>query len=199
MIGFLRGLLVAKSAPSLLLDVNGVGYEVEAPMPTFYNLPEIGREVHLYTHLVVREDAQLLFGFGSQAERALFRSLIRVNGVGARLALTLLSGLSVDEFHRCVRNHDTAALVRLPGIGKKTAERLIIEMRDRLPTRELTGMATSARSGFAEGEPIPAHEAVSALIALGYKNQDAHRMVEKVEVKGKTCEEIIRSALQSAR
>lgn len=199
MIGFLRGLLVAKSAPSLLLDVNGVGYEVEAPMPTFYNLPEIGREVHLYTHLVVREDAQLLFGFGSQAERALFRSLIKVNGVGARLALTLLSGLSVDEFHRCVQNNDTASLVRLPGIGKKTAERLIIEMRDRLPANGVTGIATSITSGIVAGEGISVHEAVSALIALGYKNQDAHRMVKRVAVEGKSSEEIIRSALQSAR
>jgi Holliday junction DNA helicase RuvA len=199
LIGFLRGLLVAKSAPSLLLDVNGVGYEVEAPMPTFYDLPEIGREVQLYTHLVVREDAQLLFGFGSQAERALFRSLIKVNGVGARLALTLLSGLSVDEFHRCVQVNDTASLVRLPGIGKKTAERLIIEMRDRLPEHGATGSSALVASGFVAGGRIPEHEAVSALIALGYKNQDAQRMVKNVAVEGKTSEEIIRSALQSAR
>ncbi|MCI0655065.1 MAG: Holliday junction branch migration protein RuvA [Methylococcaceae bacterium] len=197
MIGFLRGLLVAKSAPSLLLDVNGVGYEVEAPMATFYKLPEIGREVHLYTHLVVREDAQLLFGFSNQDERALFRSLIKVNGVGARLALTLLSGLSVDEFHRCVQNHDTAALVRLPGIGKKTAERLIIEMRDRLPASDVSG--ASVTPGFVAGEPMPVQEAVSALIALGYKNQDAHRMVNKVAAQGKSSEEIIRAALQAAR
>lgn len=199
MIGFLRGLLVAKSAPTMLLDVNGVGYEIEAPMTTFYNLPEIGREVHLYTHLVVREDAHILFGFSSQSERALFRSLIRVNGVGPRLALTLLSGLSVDEFHRCVQNNEPAVLVRLPGIGKKTAERLIIEMRDRLPANDLTGLSTSFSSGFVDSEQNPVHEAVSALIALGYKNQDAHRMVKKVAVEGKTSEEIIRSALQSAR
>ncbi|MCI0655023.1 MAG: Holliday junction branch migration protein RuvA [Methylococcaceae bacterium] len=199
MIGFLRGLLVAKSAPTMLLDVNGVGYEVEAPMTTFYNLPEIGREVHLYTHLVVREDAHILFGFSGQAERALFRSLIKVNGVGPRLALTLLSGLSVDEFHRCVRNCDSASLVRLPGIGKKTAERLIIEMRDRLPANDLAGLSASVASGMEAGDLLPAQEAVSALIALGYKNQDAHRMVQRVCAEGKTSEEIIRCALQSVR
>ncbi|MGR9107709.1 MAG: Holliday junction branch migration protein RuvA [Gammaproteobacteria bacterium] len=198
MIGFLRGLLVAKSAPTMVLDVHGVGYEVEAPMTTFYNLPDIGREVHLYTHLVVREDAHILFGFGSQAERALFRSLIKVNGVGARLALTLLSGLSVDEFQRCVRDRDTASLVRLPGIGKKTAERLIIEMRDRLPVNDLAGPGASPGAGAQAGHQRPAQEAVSALIALGYKNQDAQRMVKMVAAEGKTSEEIIRSALQSA-
>ncbi|MGH8559741.1 MAG: Holliday junction branch migration protein RuvA, partial [Methylococcales bacterium] len=175
------------------------GYEVEAPMTTFYNLPEIGREVHLYTHLVVREDAHILFGFSGQAERALFRSLIKVNGVGPRLALTLLSGLSVDEFHRCVQNGDSASLVRLPGIGKKTAERLIIEMRDRLPASDLAGMSASVASGLLAGDLLPVQEAVSALIALGYKNLDAHRMVKRVSAEGKTSEEVIRSALQSAR
>jgi holliday junction DNA helicase RuvA len=199
LIGFLRGRLVAKSPPTLLLDVNGVGYEVEAPMTTFYSLPEIGREAHLYTHLVVREDAQLLFGFSSQGDRALFRALIKVNGVGARLALTLLSGLSVDDFYRCVQDHDAAALVRLPGIGKKTAERLIIEMRDRLPAGNHGEIRAAAVSGMADGEPSPMQEAVSALIALGYKNLDAQRMVKKVAAGGKTSEEIIRSALQSAR
>lgn len=197
MIGFLRGQLAAKSAPTMVLDVNGVGYEIEAPMTTFYNLPEVGQEVHLYTHLVVREDAHILFGFSSPADRALFRALIRVNGVGARLALTLLSGLSVDDFHRCVQDHDTAALVRLPGIGKKTAERLIIEMRDRLPGGESSGVSNLANPGVAAGGGSPVQEAISALIALGYKNQDAHRMVKKVSVKGKSSEEIIRSALRS--
>jgi holliday junction DNA helicase RuvA len=197
-IGFLRGRLVAKSPPSLVLDVNGVGYELDAPMTTFYQLPEIGQEVHLFTHLVVREDAHVLFGFSRQADRALFRSLIKVNGVGARLALTLLSGLGVDEFYRCVRDHDTASLVRLPGIGKKTAERLIIEMRDRLPANELGGLRNPLEAPIEDDEFSPAREAMSALIALGYKNQDAHRMVKKVPLEGKTSEEIIRSALQSA-
>lgn len=198
MIGFLRGLLLEKAPPSLLLDVNGVGYELESPMSTFYNLPEIGREVKLYTQLVVREDAQLLFGFASQHERALFRALIKVNGVGARLALTLLSGLSVDEFHRCVRSQDTASLVRLPGIGKKTAERLIIEMRDRLPESELAVGAAPISAPFQNQGPSPAQEAISALLALGYKTQDAQRMVKSVNAEAKTCEEIIRSALQAA-
>ncbi|MGH8552998.1 MAG: Holliday junction branch migration protein RuvA, partial [Methylococcales bacterium] len=177
MIGFLRGQLLAKSAPSLLLDVNGVGYEVEAPMTTFYNLPEIGQSVHVYTQLVVREDAHILFGFSSLTERALFRSLIKVNGVGPRLALAILSGLSVEAFHRCVQNGDSATLVRLPGIGKKTAERLIIEMRDRLPGLDSAGMPDSLASGIVASQQLPVQEAVSALIALGYKNPDAQRMV----------------------
>ena len=132
MIGFLRGKLAAKHPPALLLDVNGVGYEVEAPMSTFYGLPGVGSDVSLFTHLVVREDAHVLFGFGTERERALFRELIKVSGVGPRIALGILSGASVDEFHRCVEAQDTAALTRIPGIGRKTAERLIVEMRDRL-------------------------------------------------------------------
>ncbi|MGH8476318.1 MAG: Holliday junction branch migration protein RuvA [Methylococcales bacterium] len=197
MIGFLRGQLLAKSAPSLLLDVNGVGYEVEAPMTTFYNLPEIGQSVHVYTQLVVREDAHILFGFSSLTERALFRSLIKVNGVGPRLALAILSGLSVEAFHRCVQNGDSATLVRLPGIGKKTAERLIIEMRDRLPGLDSAGMPDSLASGIVASQQLPVQEAVSALIALGYKNPDAQRMVSRIPAEGKTSEEIIRLALQS--
>jgi Holliday junction DNA helicase RuvA len=147
---------------------------------------------------VVREDAHILFGFSSQAERTLFRSLIKVNGVGARLALTLLSGLSVEEFHRCVLDHDTASLVRLPGIGKKTAERLIIEMRDRLSVSDFSGLTTSNVPGRGSTDLSPVQEAVSALVALGYKNQDAHRMVKAVTSEGKSSEEIIRAALQSA-
>lgn len=197
MIGFLRGRLVAKAAPTMLLDVNGVGYEIEAPMSTFYSLPELGQEVQLHTHLVVREDAHILFGFSSDAERTLFRSLIKVNGVGARLALTLLSGLSVEEFHRCVQGHDTASLVRLPGIGKKTAERLIIEMRDRLPGIDESETWASTISGNTISVRSAVQEALSALLALGYKNSDAQRMLKQVSVEGKSSEQIIRSALQS--
>lgn len=197
MIGFLRGRLVAKAAPTMLLDVNGVGYEIEAPMSTFYSLPELGQEVQLHTHLVVREDAHILFGFSSNAERSLFRSLIKVNGVGARLALTLLSGLSVEEFYRCVQGHDTASLVRLPGIGKKTAERLIIEMRDRLPGIEESGTWASTIPGNTVSVRSAVQEALSALLALGYKNSDAQRMLKQVPVEGKSSEQIIRSALQS--
>jgi Holliday junction DNA helicase RuvA len=196
MIGFLRGILVTKKPPSLLLDVGGVGYEVDAPMSTFYKLPELGESVTLHTHLVVREDAHSLFGFISEAERTLFRSLIRVNGVGARLALAILSGLSAEEFQRCVQNQDTARLVRLPGVGKKTAERLIIELSDRLPA--FSGIEIRAGGAAAMLPANPADDAVSALIALGFKPQDAAALVRKVPAEGKSSEEIIRSALQSA-
>ena len=141
MIGRLRGVLAEKQPPLLLLDIQGVGYEVSAPMSTFYQLPAAGETVTLLTHLVVREDAHLLFGFATENERAMFRSLIKVNGVGAKLALTLLSGISASDFARCIRDNDTATLVRLPGVGKKTAERLVVEMRDRLSDWE--GDATS--------------------------------------------------------
>lgn len=199
MIGYLRGKLALKTPPVLVIDVNGVGYEVEAPMTTFYNLPKLGEEVKLFTHLVVREDAHILFGFATEADRLMFRNLIKVNGVGPKLALTILSGQSAEEFHRCIHNNDTQALIRLPGVGKKTAERLIIEMRDRLP--ELEGSNVTAESGSSDsvaaiGQPV--QEAVSALCALGYKPQDASRMVRAIPAEGKTCEDIIRFALQGA-
>lgn len=199
MIGFLRGKLAAKKVPLLLIDVNGVGYEVEAPMSTFYQLPALGETVTLYTHLAIREDAHSLYGFFAENERALFRSLIKVNGVGAKLALTILSGLSCDEFHRAVDCNDVSALVRLPGIGKKTAERLIIEMRDRLPGAE-AGSAIPAKPGT-EAAAIaasPAQDAVAALIALGFKPPDASRMVRDIPAEGKTSEDLIRLALRSA-
>lgn len=195
MIGFLRGILAAKQPPTLLVDVRGVGYEVDAPMSTFYGLPELGAEVLLYTHLVIREDVHSLFGFITESDRALFRTLIKVNGIGARLALGILSGLTAEEFHRCVEYQDTARLVRLPGVGKKTAERLIIELRDRLP-----GPGTLTLPG-AESRPAPAasprDDAASALIALGFKPQDAAALIRKVATEGKTSEEIIRLALQA--
>ncbi|MDD2760803.1 MAG: Holliday junction branch migration protein RuvA [Methylomonas sp.] len=198
MIGFLRGKLIHKSPPQLLLDVQGVGYEVEAPMSTFYDLPALGVEVKLHTHLVVREDAHILFGFATETERALFRTLIKVSGVGPKMALTILSGQSVEEFYRCVDDNDVKALVRLPGVGQKTAERLMIEMRGRLP--ELTGVSTSSdRPRTPPGAAGSAkQEAISALCALGYKPQDAARMVQAVAGEDKTCEDIIRSALRSA-
>jgi len=195
MIGFLRGVLVAKKPPSLLVEVRGVGYEVDAPMSTFYGLPEVGGEVLLYTHLTIREDAHSLFGFLSETERGLFRTLIKVNGVGARLALGILSGLSVEDFHRGVEAQDTARLVRLPGIGKKTAERLIIELRDRLP--ELGGASLPGAGALPLPEASPADDATAALIALGFKPQDASAMVRKVPAEGKSREDIIRLALQS--
>ncbi len=198
MIGFLRGKLVAKTPPLLVLDVQGVGYEVEAPMTTFYNLPTMGETVQLHTHLVVREDAHILFGFSTESDRLMFRTLIKVNGVGPKLALTILSGQTADEFHRCIQDNDTAALIRLPGVGKKTAERLIIEMRDKLPT--LDTASTDKAQGEQGNEQAPRsnakQEAISALCALGYKPQDASKMVQGIAQEDKSCEDIIRLALQ---
>ena len=199
MIGFLRGILVHKAPPFLVLDVQGVGYEVEAPMTTFYDLPAINEEIKLHTHLVVREDAHILFGFSAEAERTLFRALIKVNGVGPKLALTILSGQSAEEFHRCIQDNDTQALVRLPGVGKKTAERLVIEMRDRLP--DLADSAATSTNKTGTTTPAVGNlkqEAVSALCSLGYKPLDAGKMVQNISAEGKSCEDIIRLALQGA-
>lgn len=190
MIGFLRGLILRRHPPHLLIDVHGVGYEVEAPMSTFYELPATGAEVLLYIHMVVREDAHILFGFGTETERRLFRALIRVNSVGPRLALTILSGINVDNFVRCVRANDTATLTRLPGIGRKTAERLVVEMRDRLD--EASGGAVIA------GNMSPREEALSALVGLGYKPQEAGRMLQGIKETDISSEEFIRRALQNA-
>lgn len=200
MIGFLRGKLVHKAPPLLVLDVQGVGYELEAPMTTFYHLPLPGVEIVLHTHLVVREDAHSLFGFVSEADRTLFRMLIKVNGVGPKLALTILSGLSAEEFQRNIQNNDTQALIRLPGVGKKTAERLVIEMRDRLPKLDATATTTDPEV-WLTGPPVannPRQEAVSALCSLGYKPLDANKMVQNIDTEGKGCEDIIRMALQGA-
>lgn len=200
MIGRLTGILLEKQAPQLLLDVNGVGYELDAPMSTFYQLPTTGEKVSLYTHLVVREDAWLLCGFASQAERRMFRDLIRVNGVGAKLALAILSGINADEFARCIQESDTSSLVRLPGVGKKTAERLIIEMRDRLKDWETEGLSASAASTPATSAANdPGRDAISALVALGYKPQEASRMVSQVSADEiESSEELIKAALKAA-
>ncbi|NIP72883.1 MAG: Holliday junction branch migration protein RuvA [Gammaproteobacteria bacterium] len=199
MIGRLRGILAEKRAPQLLVDVQGVGYEVDAPMSTFYVLPEVGSEVTLHTHLVVREDSHALYGFATESERLLFRNLIRVSGVGAKLALTILSGITPEGFMGCVQHQDAAALVKLPGVGKKTAERLVMEMRDRLDDWQAAAapVTGAAASGLVEGETTPLEDAVSALIALGYKPQEASRMVRGVEGGAKlSSEEVIRLALQ---
>lgn len=196
MIGRLRGVLLEKRAPFLLLDVQGVGYELEAPLSTFYVLPAMGAEVILYTHLVVRDDAHLLYAFASEKERGLFRSLIRVNGVGAKLGLGILSGIEAESFTRCVQEGDTVSLTRLPGVGKKTAERLIVEMRDRLldmPESGVAGMRPDTVDGSAPGTVA---EAVSALVALGYKPNEASRAVRRLDTEELTTEEIIRQALQ---
>ena len=196
MIGLLRGRILAKQPPQLLLDVHGVGYEVDAPMTTFYQLPVVGEEVTLYTHLVVREDAHTLYGFSQSADRDLFRHLLKVNGVGARLALTILSGMEPAQFVQCVRAGDIDALVRLPGIGKKTAERLVMELRDRLDQEPAAVPVQSVDPAVAV--PInPVEDAVSALVGLGYKPQEASRMVRSIETSDLSSEEIIRQALQS--
>jgi len=195
MIGFLRGKLVVKQPPVLLIDVNGVGYEVEAPMTTFYDLPETGVEITLHTHLVVREDAHILFGFLRLSDRALFRSLIKISGVGPRMALAILSGMSADAFVRCIQDNNTAALTRVPGVGKKTAERLVVELRDNIGKAGVAGADMAVASA---GPANAVEEAVSALIALGYKPPDASRMVRGIDSKDLGVEEIIRRALQAA-
>jgi Holliday junction DNA helicase RuvA len=197
MIGQIRGIILEKQAPQLLIDVHGVGYEIDAPMGTFYQLPEIGNEVRLYTHFVVREDAQLLYGFYTQDERALFRTLLKVNGVGPRLALTILSSAAPEEFVRCVLNNDTASLVRVPGIGKKTAERLVIEMRDKLSDwyKAKPSTGTLPQTEQAGRHPV-LQDAISALVALGYKQQEANRLVTKIDDGKAGSEELIRRSLR---
>lgn len=197
MIGRLRGILISKQPPALLLDVGGVGYELEASLNTFQTLPDVGREVILHTHLLVREDAHLLYGFATLAERALFRELLKVTGIGAKLALLILSGMNADAFTRCVQEGNTTALTRLPGIGKKTAERLIVELRDRLGVVGLHPSLTPV-----SGTPVlPASardDAISALVALGYKLPEATRMVQRIDGEELGSEELIRRALQAS-
>lgn len=192
MIGFVRGRLALKAPPQLVIDVNGVGYEIEAPMSTFYSLGAVGDEVRLLTHLVVREDAHILYGFGTDDERRLFRNLLKVSGVGPKMALGILSGSSVAAFTLCVQSQDVKALTRIPGIGRKTAERLLIEMRDRLDS--------IAATPFLPDGAVPQGaeaEAFSALVALGYKPAEATRML-KAAGAAESTEELIRRALQGA-
>lgn len=175
MIGSLAGVLTQKSPPQLLLEVGGVGYEIEAPMSTFYDLPALGERVRLLTHLVVREDAHVLYGFATEAERRLFRSLLKVSGIGPRTALAILSGVTSAAFARAVQEQDAAALVRIPGVGRKTAERLIVEMRDRLDAAQAQLPGAAGAVSVAAG---PEAEAFSALLALGYKPPEATRMLK---------------------
>ena len=195
MIGRLTGILLEKKPPALLIDVNGVGYEVDAPMSTFYVLPEIGQKATLHTHLVVREDAQLLYGFASEQERSLFKQLIKISGVGAKMAVAILSGMSSDEFVRCIRDRDSASLTRVPGIGKKTAERLVVEMFDRLKGVEAGLASSTPLMGVVTGGR---GDAISALVALGYKPNEASRWVESVAEDGMASEDLIRQALRLA-
>jgi holliday junction DNA helicase RuvA len=192
MIGSVRGRILSKTPPQLLVEVAGLGYELETPMSTFFHLPPVGEEVRLLTHLVVREDAHVLYGFGTEDERRLFRSLIKVSGVGPKIALALLSGLSVEAFALCVQSQDVAALIKVPGIGRKTAERLLVEMRDRLETAG--GAASSALPAGAS----PEAEAFGALIALGYKPPEATRLLKAAGPGTHSTEELIRRALKGA-
>ncbi len=200
MISRLRGLLIEKQPPQLVIDVQGVGYEVFAPMSTFYNLPEINAEVSLLTHLSVREDAHVLYGFLNESERGLFRDLIRVSGIGPKLALSILSSMELPTFVQSVHNNDTAKLIRIPGVGKKMAERLVVEMRDRLKSWNTSPTTSSAPASnpLTQGIISPVDDAISALIALGYKPADASRWVHAVAEEGLSSEVLIRRALQSA-
>ncbi len=193
MIGSLRGRITAKVPPQLTVEVGGIGYEIEAPMSTFFGLPALGAEVQLLTHLVVREDAHILYGFASEEERRLFRSLIKVSGVGPKIALALLSGISVREFYECVQSQDSAALTRVPGIGRKTAERLIVEMRDRLAAPDLAGP-----SAMGAVSASPEAEAFDALVALGYRPAEATRLLKTAGPGTQSTEELIRRALKGA-
>lgn len=201
MIARLTGIIISKQAPNLLLEVNGVGYELQAPLSTFLNLPQVGEKATLPTHLSVREDAHVLYGFSDEAQKALFRSLIKTNGVGPKLALGILSGMNADEFVRCVSEQNVTALTKLPGVGKKTAERLIIEMQDRLK-QEITQMEVQTGSTLSAPASVSKNqvlqEAEQALVALGYRPQEAAKMVNKVDPSLENTEEIIRLALKQS-
>ncbi len=198
MIGFLRGLLVHKDPPHLVVEVSGVGYEVEAPMSTWTRLPELGQEVQLRTHLVIREDQHLLFGFATEAERRLFRDLLRVNGVGARIGLAILSGISVEGFVRCVQTRDTAALTKVPGVGRKTAERLIVDLRDRIEEMTAAGIGATLPAAERDAPSTPEGEVLDALLALGYKPAEARRMVEQARPASATTADLLRAVLKAA-
>lgn len=192
MIGSLRGKLIFKQAPAVIIECNGVGYNVETPMSTFFELPAVGDDIFLFTHLLVREDAQILYGFATDDERALFRTLLKVRGVGAKIGLAVLSSMNAGDFNRCIEYEDTTALAKIPGIGKKTAERLIVEMRDRID-KSVNGGAV--RVNVEQG---PKSEAVDALVALGYKPAEVNRLIGKLDVDGQSAEDIIRLALRQA-
>lgn len=191
MIGSLRGRLTFKQAPSIIIECQGVGYDVETPMSTFFELPAVGEDLFLFSHLLVREDAQILYGFATEDERALFRTLLKVRGVGARIALAILSAMSVADFHRCIEYEDVAALSKIPGIGKKTAERLIVEMRDRIQASGENVVRIQVPQGARA-------EAVDALIALGYRPAEVNKLISGLDVDDMSAEDIIRLALRQA-
>jgi Holliday junction DNA helicase RuvA len=192
MIGSLRGRITRRQAPVVIIECGGVGYEVETPMSTFLELPAVGEEVFVHAHLLVREDAHSLFGFATLEEKQLFRTLLKISGVGARMALAILSGMSAHDFERCVRLEDAATLVKIPGVGKKTAERLIVEMRDKFD-------ASPVQAGAGAGVRVEADarsEASDALVALGYKPAEIRKLLAKIDIRDKSAEDIIRLALR---
>lgn len=194
MIGSLRGRIAAKVAPGIIIECGGVGYVVDTPLTTYLELPAVGQDVFLHTHLVVRDDAHLLFGFASVDERELFRTLLKVSGVGAKMGLAILSAMSAADFARCIQHEDTPSLIRIPGVGKKTAERLIIEMRDKLdPANERPVV-----NGAIQIAGDTRNEAMDALVSLGYKPAEVRRLLEKLDTKDKSAEDIIRQALRQA-
>ncbi len=190
----LKGRLAHKQPPQIIVDCSGVGYEIETPMSTFLELPPLGKEVSLFTHLLVREDAQILYGFATEDEKLLFRTLLKVTGVGAKMALSILSAMSVSDFARCVQQEDAAMLTKIPGVGRKTAERLIIEMRDRLQ-KAAEGLPAVKRANAVDDART---EAFDALAALGYKPQEIKRLLSSMDTKDKSSEDIIRQALRHA-
>jgi len=196
MIGYLRGKLISKQPPQLVVDVGGVGYELDAPMSTFYTLPATGSDLSLFTHLVIREDAHSLYAFATDRERRMFRELLKITGVGPKLALSILSGINVDELLLCVAAADTDSLVRIPGVGRKTAERLLIEMRDRVKIfGEVSAVIASTSGSVAQSSQ---NEAFSALVALGYKPAEITKLLSRVDPTIQSVEDIIRHALKSA-
>lgn len=205
MIARLHGTIIEKIPPEIVLEVGGIGYEIQLPMTSFYQLPEVNQTVTLFTHFVVREDAQLLFGFVERVERSLFRVLIKANGVGPKLACTILSGMSANQFVAAVMHEDITALVKMPGVGKKTAERLVVELKDKLNDIDAVPdfSAGTPISAADAAEPILApkvsaiDEAISALQALGYKRNQAENAVNKIKSTGASSEQLIRDALKS--
>jgi Holliday junction DNA helicase RuvA len=197
MISRLTGILAAKRAPQILIDCNGVGYEADVSMTTYYQLPEVGQQLSIWTHLLIKDDSHSLVGFSGEAERRLFRQLIRINGVGPKMALAILSGIDNQQFALCIANGDVAMLTRLPGVGKKTAERLIIEMRDKVDAL----MGDNASVVIASGDHSAASEAVEALQALGYRSIDAEKMISRAQQQGEApggASQLIKLALQAS-
>jgi Holliday junction DNA helicase RuvA len=193
MIGSLRGKLTSKQAPSIIIECHGVGYEIETPMSTFLELPDIGDDIFVHTHLLVREDAQILYGFRALEERSLFRMLLKVKGVGAKIALAILSTMTVADFQRCLAHEDSATLKKIPGVGDKTAKQIILDLRDKFEKEPVVPGTVQVT-----GESNPRSEAVDALIALGYKAGEVNKLIGAMDVDGQTAEDIIRQALRQA-